>query len=410
MRIKNVQTVLPISKYNNLADIYCMNEECSKTRMLREKFFIDSEGKIVAHFQHENAFAIEQLTPKYKNLFVIKEKDKNNNEGYRVVQFISDLTIPLTDFYEEIEWGVEDGCFAVKKNNLWGFINEEGIEIITPHYENYCAFSSGLAAVCKNDKWGFVNKKNETIIPFEYQRPAYSCFNNGYAPVGKNGKFGFINKTGEIVIPLKYEDTGCILENSTVFPVKLNGKWGLIDINENIVMPFEYDAIEIDPDNNPYYFIIKKDTCGLVGVNGQIIIPCKYNILCPNPNSICAGITFGDKQLYGLIDYNNKKITDFVYDKIYEYSSEGLYEARLNKKWGFIDESGNVAVDFQYYKVEYFCSGYAKVKDENYLEMIINHFGKVVLGPLPYRSIFNVGAGLFLVEKSGGTGYELIKL
>lgn len=48
--------------------------------------------------------------------------------------------------------------------------------------------------------------------------------------------------------------------------------------------------------------------------------------------------------------------------------------------------------------------------DENYLEMLINRSGEVVFGPLPYESIFNVGAGMLLVEKQKGAGYELVKL
>jgi len=420
MKLKNVQIVIPISKWNTLADVYCLHEYIGKTNWLREKFFIDINGKIVAHFQHKKVFMIEQLTPKHKNLFVIRDFASNNKEGYQIVQVNSDSIIPITKFYEDIELGVEDGCFAVQKNKLWGFINEDGVEIIKPQYEDYCAFSCGLAAVCKNGVWGFINKQNEIVIPFEYEISEYSCFNKNYAPVGKNNKFGFIDITGKIVIPLKYEDAGCVLENSTVFPVKLNGKWGLINENENIIIPFEYDDIEVEPNGKLYYSIIKYgninenpscNTYGLVDTEGQIIIPCEYNHLCPNKKSLCAGTITNDKQeLYGLIDYNNNKITELIYDKMYDYSQEGLYVVKLNGKWGFIDETGKVVVDFQYYKVEHFCGGYAKVKDENYSEVVINRSGEIVIGPLPYRSIFNIGAGMFLVQQPEAKEYNMIKI
>lgn len=89
------------------------------------------------------------------------------------------MTDTVINSYEDIEFGVEDGCFAVKYNGLWGFINEEAIEIIEPQYDNYCAFNNGFAAVCKNGKWGFINKNNELIIPFEYDIAYYTCFKGG---------------------------------------------------------------------------------------------------------------------------------------------------------------------------------------------------------------------------------------
>ena len=423
MKIKNIQTIFPISEYNTLAEVYCVHEEFGKPNWLRERFYLNDKGEVVAYLKNDKSFLAEPLIDKPDKMFFIRDLDDEEEKEYKLAKVISGTIVITNISYDDFEMGVEDGCFAVKKNGLWGFISEDGVEIIEPQYEDYCSFSSGLAAVYKNGNWGFINKQNEVIIPFKYRIPDYSSFNNGYAPVGKNNKWGFIDESGEIAIPLKYEDVGCILANSEVFPVKLNDKWGLIDIHENIVVPFEYDYVETDPDGNPYYKIIKSgnysykkeertfNTYGLVDYTGKIIIPCQYNLLRPNPNSICVGIITEDEQeKYALIDYNNNKITDFIYEKIYDYVSEGLYEARLNKKWGFIDELGNVVVDFQYYKVDYFCGGYAKVMDEDYLEMLINRSGEVVFGPLPYESIFNVGAGMLLVEKQKGAGYELVKL
>lgn len=182
MEFKNIEAVFPITENRPLAQIDCHHENLRTNISWHEAFFMDENGRIVANFKNKKPFYVRQLTSKHNNLFVLA----GFANDYRVY---NDLTDTALNSYEDIELGVEDGCFAVKNNRLWGFINEETEEIIEPQYENYCAFSNGFAAVCKNGKWGFINKQNEIVIPFEYDIPDYSCFNGNYAPVCKNDKY-----------------------------------------------------------------------------------------------------------------------------------------------------------------------------------------------------------------------------
>lgn len=411
--MKDIQTIQPICEHKSLAEIYCLHEDLKQTNWLRETFFIGKNGSVIAHFKRNFPFLVKQLTPKHNNLFVIKNF---NDDIFHIVQVLEDASNATINSYEDIEFGVEDGCFAVKNNGLWGFINEEAEEIIEPQYEDYCAFSSGFAAVCKNGKWGFINKQNEVIVPFEYEIPEYSCFNKYYAPIGKNGKFGFIDQSGRIFIPFKFDATTITFRHSKIFPVKINNKWGFIDKYEKIIIPFEYDAIEPNNDDYSLYSVIKnvggKELFGLVNpLEGKIIITCEYSSLCVNKNSVCAGMfSENGKEKFGLLDFENNKITDFIYDKINDYAEEALYCAKLAGNWGYIDENGRVAVGFKYKEAEPFCGGYAVVKNHDGTKDIINRKDRVIFRTFSENKVYNLGAKMFLIQNLEFENYEFVKI
>lgn len=417
-KLKNIAYVSPISEINEFVKIACHHEDLPRNYHKHEAYFLNANMEIVAQFESSEPFYVEQLSENVGNLFLLHDIF---NEVYKIIQ-VENCKHEVIYSCQDIEQGVEDGCFAVKNNNLWGFINEDGTEIIKPQYKDYCAFASNLAAVKKDGKWGFIDKSNETIIPFEYDIPEFSSFCGDLAPVGKNGKFGYIDKNGKVIIPLKYEETYITYPNAKIFPVKNNGKWGFVDIGENVVIPFEYDNIECNDDGYPYYSVIKCgdyakenptfDTYGLVDPVGEkLIIPCVYNLLCPNPNSICAGIITDNKEeKYGLIDYRNNKLTDFTYDRMDTYSSEGLYEARLGKIWGYIDEKGNIAVDFKYTQLDSFCGGFALTRNKDWKPVLINSKGEEILTSDSRRDIYNLGAGYALVQNPKTSEYEIVKV
>lgn len=413
MKFKNVECVSPIDENNELAQINCHDENFKN----HESYFLNKNMEIAAHFKSPEPFWAEQLSEKSENLFVLDDISYDNiKHNYKIIRVENDRQ-DIIYTCQDFESGVEDGCFAVKNDNLWGYINDDGIEIIKPQYADYCSFASNLAAVKKDGKWGFINKSNETIIPFEYDIPEYSSFLGDYAPAGKNGKFGYIDKTDKMVIPFHYEKTEILYPNAKIFPVKNNGKWGFIDIYENIVIPFEYDNVECNGDGYPYYSVIKKgnsafETCGLVDpIGGKLIIPCVYKFLCPNQNSICAEIITGNgEKRFGLIDYQSNKITNFIYDKIYDYSNDGLYEAKINGQRGYIDEKGNIVTGFKYLQTERFYGGFALVMNKFGNQVLINSKGEEILTSDQWHDIYNLGAGCALVQNPKTSEYEIVKI
>ena len=120
-----------------------------------------------------------------------------------------------------------DGLAKVKSAEGWGFVNENGEEIVACKYEEAHAFWLGLAKVKSAKGWGFVNKNGEEIIPCKYEK-AYA-FEGGLSLVKSKEGYGFVNNEGEEIIPCKYEDAHGFLFGAKTAEVKLNGEWINID-------------------------------------------------------------------------------------------------------------------------------------------------------------------------------------
>ncbi len=90
-----------------------------------------------------------------------------------------------------------------KRNGLYGYLNDKGVEIIAPKYQEVKAFPSdeGLAPIKSNGKWGYINKNGVVTISPKYDYA--DGFAKGLAIVGLNGKKGVVNSQGKIIIPIE---------------------------------------------------------------------------------------------------------------------------------------------------------------------------------------------------------------
>ncbi|MGM9698918.1 MAG: WG repeat-containing protein [Prevotella sp.] len=111
-----------------------------------------------------------------------------------------------------------------------GYVNRLGQEISSFEYERCRPFACGMGAVCKAGKypygrWGFVNEQGEEIVAPQYidvgdfhEGLAWVCLDNGTRK-GYNwrgGKFGFINTQGEMVVPAVYDDVSSFYEGKAL--------------------------------------------------------------------------------------------------------------------------------------------------------------------------------------------------
>ena len=103
------------------------------------------------------------------------------------------------------------------------FISKQG-KIYKNADTNY--WNDGLRAVQNNDnKYGFVNEEGHEVIKCQYDYT--NGFYNGYAVVKENGKYGYIDINGNEIIPCIYNDAenfsdniGIVYKGGTVYLVK----------------------------------------------------------------------------------------------------------------------------------------------------------------------------------------------
>ncbi|RYY37311.1 MAG: WG repeat-containing protein [Sphingobacteriaceae bacterium] len=127
------------------------------------------------------------------------------NDGMAVVKtatgwkYIDNKFETILQLKPGYEWASRffNGLGQVKKNGLWGFINETGEEIIKPEYELAGFFFEELAAVKKGGLWGYINLNGDFIINPQYK--GARSFNNGEAEVNNGWHSWFINHKNEAI-------------------------------------------------------------------------------------------------------------------------------------------------------------------------------------------------------------------
>ena len=146
--------------------------------------------------------------------------------------------------YGKYDWQdcfIYNGFVKVKLDGKYGFINEDGEEIISCKYEDADAFSDGLAKVKSVEGWGFVNENGEEIISCKYEEADKFWF--GLAKVKSAEGWGTINKDGEEIIPCKYKEVYAFSDG--LARVQSKEGWGFVNENGEEIIPCKYE----DADN-----------------------------------------------------------------------------------------------------------------------------------------------------------------
>ena len=91
-------------------------------------------------------------------------------------------------------------------NGKYGFVDQNGREVIQCKYDNAGFFFDGLAVVRLGKKYGFIDQTGAEVIPLKYEM-AYS-FSQGRAEVKLNGKWGLIDKKGTVMVPIEHTEAG----------------------------------------------------------------------------------------------------------------------------------------------------------------------------------------------------------
>lgn len=242
-----------IGKSENNIDIFDNNLKLEKKLSLS-----DSNFKIYDEKKSDNAVLIEQnskkglinivdnkmMSPRFESLSFLDKSGlflgKYSTENYLIDVKKNIATLFTLNNYEEFSKGI------VKTNKYGknqGLIDSEN-NIILPYEYEISFLANNTAIIKKNNLYGLINEKGKIIMEPKYQKIATS--DNAYLDgddelilVKLNNKVGFADRNGNIKINFQYEDG--ISFNNKLASVKLNGKWGYIDKFNQLIIPNIYD-------------------------------------------------------------------------------------------------------------------------------------------------------------------------
>lgn len=270
----------------------------------------------------------------------------------------------------------------------WGFVDENGVEVISPQYIYAQDFSGGIAIVCKGkwtrDKkwdnkynsgrywteeelWGAIDKSGKTVIPFIFDEIKYFSDTEEVfmAHVGgwENGHWGVIDKQGNWLADPIFADIDYEYHDG-LFAFYESDKWeddvplGIYDVHQKKVLfqPQFFDVSFRDDDwieVEVYDEQLGRRVEKLIDRNGKEKFHSIYtSIYCwKKPYEVMIRDENGDK--HGLIDEDGNVILPCEYDVAWsgiDYEHKRIV-FKENEKFGVKDFDGNTLVEPLYYEI-----------------------------------------------------------
>jgi hypothetical protein len=170
-----------------------------------------------------------------------------NKQGVFVISPQYDFADGFREGYAEV--GMGDLQSLENGTARFGFIDTKGTVVIPLQFSTAFDFSEGLAAIRigdeKTGRWGLIGKDGSYIVNPKFS--SLSSFKDGLAAASINGKkYGFIDKSGNFVIAPAYDGAGDVADRyaSVDFKEGDHWKWGVIDTKGNyVVQPISEEEI-----------------------------------------------------------------------------------------------------------------------------------------------------------------------
>ena len=345
----------------------------------------------------------EEQFKEYDLVEYIANYDKNNNLWYEdnVLKVQKDGKYGLIDFngkeilkpeYEEITalTGIKNSLL-IKTAAGFGVCDSEGNIQVTPNYTEIKAISKdykdGFIVKNQEEKYGVIDFTNKTILKEKYDE-IKDIYNDGKYVVKESGEYKLINKDSETILE---ENAVNIKEiNGDNFVVEQEALYGLININGEIVLEAEYEVLEHVFSN--YYIAKKAGKYGIIDSNGEEKIAFVYDNINYREEGIIEASKNEeiDSELYntsfelkvkGIISSveNQKGYMRIRVEGEYKYynfkfeekelkeilNNNNLFLSKKDGKYGYVDNSGNVVVDYIYEDaLEQNTAGFAAVKKD----------------------------------------------
>jgi hypothetical protein len=359
---------------------------------LNKKFgLVDAKGKIILPIKYEI------LNPHYFDFTSNPKCEFASKVGRISIDGLQTFILPNLTFltkpiYQDLKPFVNN-IAAVKRENLWTFIDTTGKEIASPQFEEVLDFDLGLyASVKKESKWGLINTSGKLVTPICYDYALGSpnghnkvdvCRNGKYGKldsnlseiipclydipierlpgfVKKNGKVALVNKDGKLYSDFKFDYIGDVLNPEKSFQyssMRIGSKWGFIDNKGKVLFAPQFD--EVFGGSYDSYWVKLGSNVGFINAAAKFIIPCKYQDILYLNNAL-FGVKTND--LYTFLDSNSLEILFAPRFEDIQTYSEGYVPVRINNKWGFANRKGGIAIPCAYEYVLGFSEGRAAVK------------------------------------------------
>lgn len=285
-----------------------------------------------------------------KDFARFKDIDGENIVAYPVETLKSNTRYGMVDNFKQ-------GFARIKKDQVYGFLNQCGEEVIPAQFEYAEPFNDGKALV-KKFIWYFIDAEGNESGELEGVIEA-KALKYGISLVKlKNNKFTLINNdyddTKKFLSP-QFDQIEAFNLGDNLFRVR-NGKlFGIMRINGMSVVDVQYDKIE-PSESEEWVAVEKNKKIGLLTTEGAVKVPVNYDeiisvIVNKTISKSTSPIFVRDLSGYKLLELSKEKVSA-IYSTVTPFNSLGLSKVCNSKsgklKCGYIDYDGIEVIPSQY--------------------------------------------------------------
>ena len=333
-------------------------------------FIVDSQNHYIGtlsrkpktpHFSKSLNFTPPKISEEIENsLMQIKSPYTQDSNGNFLLFIQGDSIKTQIDAIEKITGtgGFVFTSYMYKKKRMWGLVDDKGVVLLQPVYDNMQYLGKDYFKVFKNAAYGIFDVRGNEILPVKIQ--GFDKFDEfGYTIISDNsGNKAIINENYKIVFPFQkcniYRLTDSMGNQNGLYRIKFSitefGKDIILDKFMHSIIPVAYFFTGEGIENE--FFVTNFKESGAVNSAGYFIFKSKYTQLSNTnrpANENIYYIVIQDEK-YGLIEKNGNVILKPVYNYL-AFIKDDLIKVRSELKEGIIDLKGKTVIPIEYEKI-----------------------------------------------------------
>ncbi len=195
-------------------------------------------------------------------------------EGAVIKDGLGAFVVRLDDAVQQV-LDYSEGFFLVKKDGLYGFLDEKGRIRIANRYDSARRFNEKMAPIKLIGKWGFIDQDERLVVQPQYLD--VGAFRNGRAIVHRDF-YGLIDKEGNEVLEVSFRSIIRTEEGSYILEDQ-QGRKGLANTNGEIILYPSFD--EMQDIGHGLIIAERNGKKGLYNHSGQLKVGFDYEAIIP---------------------------------------------------------------------------------------------------------------------------------
>ncbi len=259
----------------------------------------------------------------------------------------------------------------MQKSSQYGIVDINGKQILPVQYSEIEVRGIYLQTI-QNEEKTYFDLQGNKIDNLNYTSMLKTDNENYYITINEDGYYGIVNSQKKELVKNKYNYLEYLFGEYFI-AANEEGNLGIINTKDETKVEFIYEVLQkIDDTSVVEAKILKENRSDLYAQNLEKIYSVNYATIYKENNSLKVS----SKEDVKYFDVNGKELT--VNDI---YPNNTLFTSKKDGKWGYINEQGNVVIDYQYDSVTEFNSyGFAGIKKDD-LWGVINKNGEIIVEP-----------------------------